>query len=267
MPTYQTSQIEEQPILGLKEILEDAALRSLQTESHTYQGMMRGRIWVVTAIMHDKKGIYEDLAIYGDCWFRWVCNRTGSDKVQGDLVKFYTKSTGDIDSGAVNRINKAGEWTADHEVGNMVYILDNNDSAGAAPEGESRYIVKNTAGILYVQYDFTVAPAADDDVEIRSNCMVVPAAIGDDKSEVAGVVISPDGIPNDYWGWIGVHGIFPALVKADTAITAGQRLIADTSRLNAGAGPSAFEDLGFAIVGCSADIVSDMIPVKLELPV
>lgn len=267
MPTYQTSQHEEQPILGLKEILEDAALRSLQTESHTYQGMMRGRIYAISAIMHAKKGIYEDLAIYGDCWFRWVCNRTGSDKVQGDLVKFYTKSTSNIDSGAVNRINKAAEWEDEEEVGNMVYILDNADAAGAAPEGQNRYIVKNTAGILYVQYNFTVAPAVNDDVEIRSNCMIVPAAIGDDRSQVAGVVISPDGIPDNYWGWVGVHGIFPALVVAATAITAGQRLIADTSRLNAAAGPNAFEDLGYAIVGCSADIVSDMIPVKLELPI
>lgn len=267
MPTYQTSQLEEIPIVKLNETLEDEALRSLQTQSHTFQGMMRGRKWFVSSIMHGSKGLYKDLFNYGDSYFRWVCNRSGGTLAQGALVSFYGMQVPNIDSGSVSSITEAGVWEAGEQVGNLVYILDDAGAAGAAPEGESRYIVKNTANIIYVQPDFTVAPAVGDAIRIISNCNVIAAAIGDDRNMVAGAVVNPDGIPDNYWGWAFFNGTGPALVLAATAMTAGLRLIADVGRVNEAAAPNAFEDIGYLVVGCNADIVSDLIPVKLELPV
>ena len=102
--------------------------------------------------------------------------------------------------------------------------------------------------------------------EIISNSAVIASAIGDDGSQVAGVVLSPDTIPDNYWGWVGFKGYLGGLVKAATAITKGQRLIADTGRLNAGAAPNAFEDLGFVVTGAAADLASNLNMVQLELP-
>lgn len=264
MPTQQTWQLEEKPIMKLKETLADTLFRSLQTQSQTYQGMAPGRKFLVSAVMHDKKWVYEDILCYGDCWFRWCCNRSGSEISAGQLARFYTATVTNIDSGAVGSITKAAEWTEYEQVGNLLVCSDDAGGGGALPEGEARYIIRNTANIIYVQPNFTVAPAANDDFIILSNCMVIDAAIGDDRSVIAGVSLVD--IPDNYWGWFLFNGIGPALVNT-AAQTRGTRLIADTAALNDSAAPNAFEDLGYVIAGAAADLASLMCTVKLELPV
>lgn len=262
--TYQTAQLEEKPIKLLDEVLADTFFRSLQAQSETYQGMKPGRKWYVDAVMHDTRGIYKDVYVYGDALFRWVCNRSGATLAQGALAKFYSQTVANIDSGAVGSVTKAAQWVADEQVHNLVAISDDAGGAGAAPEGEARYIVKNTADVLTVQHNFSAAPALNDDLEIISNCMVLAAVAGDDRSEVAGVVIAPDGIPDNYWGWLAVKGRVAALLTA-AAQTKGTRLIAGAGVLNDNAAPSAFEDLGFVVVGAAADLVG-LGWVQLELP-
>lgn len=264
--SQQTAKLEEDPIRRLKETLQDSLFRSLQTQSETYQGMFPGREYYINAVMDDRRGHFEDLIAYGPIWARWVVNRSGSTLSQGALVKWQTSTVTNIDSGAVDSITKAAEWVADEQVGNLLYCLDDDSGVGTAPEGESRFITKNTINQITVQPDFSAAPAINDDFEIISNSAVIASAAGDDRSQVAGVVLSPDDIADNVWGWVGFRGYIGSLIKAATAITKGQRLIADVGRLDAAAAPNAFEDLGFAVVGCSADIVSDLIIAKLELP-
>ena len=264
--TYATAQIEEKPILNLKETLEDALFRSLQTQSITYQGMKPGREWYINAVMHDKVGLYEDIHAYGPCRFRWVCNRSGSPMPLGTLATFYSLTVTNLDSGAIGSVTKAATFEAAEQTHNLVVVADDAGGAGAAPEGEARYIIRNTAATLYVQPDFTVAPAINDDLEIISDCMVVDAQAGDDRSEVAGVVVSPDGIPDNYWGWLAFTGRVRALATVDV-ITKGTRLIAGAALINDNAGPNYFEDIGFIPVGGQNDLASGLLLVQLELPV
>ena len=267
MAMWWHSKIEEDPIVPLKDQLEDAAFRSLQTQSHTFQGMKPGRAYYMDGVMHDTRFPIEDCYVYGPCFVAWVCNRSGGTLAQGALTKWYTKTGITATGGSTSTVVcAAATFTADEEVHNMVYCLDNNDAAGAAPEGENRYITKNTATTLTVQPNWSVAVANADTFEIVSRTQIVAAAAGDDKEQVAGLVLRPNGISDNYWGWVLVSGIGPALVKAATAITKGQRLIADAGRLDAaaGGGVNYFEDLGYALCGCSADISSDLIPVNFR---
>lgn len=261
---YRTAQLEETPILKLDETLEYAKFKSKLAEHGSYQGLMPGREWYVQAVMHGSVGIYKDVLIYGPAYVAFVWNRSGGTLSQGALTKWYTKTSSNITSGTVSSITKASEFNADEEVGNMVYIVDDAGGAGAAPEGEFRFITKNTADVLYVQPDFSAAPAANDDILIRSRCNVVASTAGDTRAETAGVVLAPDGIADNYGGWIVRWGIVGALVKASTTITADKSLIADAGRLTISSTSDNGLSLAYSLVNCGSDIVSDLIPVAFD---
>ncbi len=116
-------------------------------------------------------GVYKGVYCIGPCWFVWACNRSGATQSQGALATWYTRSVDDITSGSTSTVGKtAVAAVADEEVGNYLVIEDNNDAAGGAPEGEAGLIVKNTTALINVVTNaanglFTVAPAADDDIE------------------------------------------------------------------------------------------------------
>jgi len=255
----------EQPILNLKDTLEDATFRSLHTQPASYKGMMPGRVWEVQAIFHDTKGVFAGVKAYGPCLFKWACNRSGGTLAQGALAKWYSTTVTDIDSGAVGSITKAAEWTAGEQQHNLLFCSDDAGAAGAAPEGEMVYIVKNTANILYVQPEFTVAPAANDDFIIRSRTQIIASAIGDSRAECAGVVLAEDGIPDNYWGWICAKGIVWALQKAGTAIAADTTLIADTGRMTVSSTSDNGLSVAYSVVDLKVDSVSDLMPVEVDV--
>lgn len=260
---YQTAQLEEMPIIALKDTLEFAKYKSLQSETGSYKGMMPGRFWFIQAVMHDKMGIFEDVYCYSDILARFVWNRSGGTLAQGALAKFYRLSVANITAGAVNSFTSAAAFVADEQVSNMAYVLDNADAAGAAPEGQMRFIVKNTANICYVQPNFSVALAVNDDIEIRSRTNVIASAAGDSNGEIAGAVLAPDGIPDNYGGWVCKEGICAALIRAAVAVTEDKGLIAHTGRLDEGSTSATELIIAHAIVGCTGDIASGLIPVEM----
>jgi hypothetical protein len=262
--SYQTSKLEEDPVRLLEETLADSFFRSLQTQSQSYQGMFPGREYYANAVMDDRRGIFKDILVYGPCYFAWVINRSGGTLAQGALASWMQSTITNIDSGAVGSITKAATWTADEEVGGLLICTDDAGGAGAAPEGEGRVIVRNTANTLYVQPDFSAAPAANDDFVIRTNSKVDAAAAGDTRAEVAGVVIAPDGIPDNYWGWICTQGRVAALVKAATAIATDKSLIADAGRLTISSTSDNGLSLGYSLADVKADSVSDLIWAYLD---
>ncbi len=263
MPYRQTAQLEEMPIVSLEETLEFAKWSSLQSVAGSKKGIFPGRQWYMQAVMHDTVHPYKDVYIYGDCIARFVWNRSGGTLAQGALAKFYSLTVTNIDSGSITSFTEAAAFVADEQIGNLAYVLDNADSAGAAPEGQMRFIVKNTVNICYVQPAFSVALAANDDIRIYSNNNVVASAIGDNAGEVSGVVVAPSGIPDNYGGWVVEEGIVAALIKAATAINGDEGLIADTGRLTVGSTSAATLIIAHAMFPASADIVSDLIPVRM----
>ena len=263
MPYRQTAQLEEKPIVKLDETVEFAKYASLQSEAGSYKGIFPGRLWFIQGTMHGSVGVFKDVYCYSDIVARFVWNRSGGTLAQGALTKFYSLALTNITSGAVGSITDTGAFVADEQVGNLAYILDDAAGGGPAPEGQMRLIVKNTANIIYVQPNFTVAPAANDDVRIISRCNVIAAASGDNAGEVAGVVVAPNGIADNYGGWVVREGIVAALIKAATAVTGDEGLIADAGRLTVGSSSDASLIVAHAVVPCSNDIVSDLIPVEM----
>ena len=258
--TYETAKIEEDPGKALNETLEDALYSSLQSESMSWKGMYPGREYYVNAVMAKRRGIFApSLLLYGGCWFAWVCNRSGGTLAQGALTSWIKTTLTDIDSGAVGSVTKAATFTANENVGDLLICTDDAGAAGAAPEGEARIITKNTAAILYVQPDFSAAPAINDDFVIRSNKNVDASAIGDTRAEIAGVVVAADGIADNYWGWVATQGRIGALGKAGTAIATDTTLIADTGRLTVSSTSDNGLSLGYSLADLKADSVSDII--------
>jgi hypothetical protein len=174
-------------------------------------------------------GPYRRAWAEGQCEFRWCLNRSGGTLAQFSLVSRPAAVTAQTATGGtVNTITDTG-LTADELVHALVVITDDNGGANAAPEDEWAYIVANTTTTIHFQPDMTVAPANADVYAIYFPYNIEAAAVGDDTSEVQGVVISPDGIADNYWGWVGYKGRFGAGVEAalvqDQAIIAGTGLI------------------------------------------
>jgi hypothetical protein len=202
--------------------------------------------------------------LYGPAIVSLVCNRSGSTYAQGAMTKWYTHGSITADAAPVPATNKntltdTGEFTANEEVGNFVHILDAVAGGGVAPEGESRLIVKNTANILTVQPAFSAVVNINSTATIFSASQTILSASGDDRTATSGIVLAPDGIPDNYWGWVCRRGRVGALVKATTAIVAGKSLIADTGRLTLSSTSVYGLSMAQAITACSNDIVSDMI--------
>ncbi len=258
--TGRSAKIEEDPGLGLDQTLDDSLFGSLQSESESWKGMYPGREYYINTIMHVRRGWFPAILAYGGCYFAWVCNRSGGTLAQGALTAWEQTTITNIDSGSISTIAKAGAFTAGENVGDLLICTDDVGGAGAAPEGEGRYITKNTAGVITVQPDFSVAPAINDDFVIRTNCKIIASAIGDTRAEIAGVVVRPDGIADNYWGWVLTTGRVGLLGKADTAITTDKMIIAEVGRVDVSAGGASDHGLGlgYALSDLKADSVSDI---------
>jgi hypothetical protein len=204
------------------------------------------------------------VGIFGPAIVALVCNRSGSTYARGAMVKWYTKTGLTFTAGTITTATMAATFVANEEVGNFLQILDDAGAAGAAPEGECAQIIKNTTGVLTVQPAFTAAIANGDTGVIFSASQTILSASGDDRTATAGIVLAPDGIPDNYWGWVVRRGRVLALVKASTAISAGKSLIADTGRLTVSSTSVYGLSMAQAIVSCSNDIVSDLIPVYFD---
>ncbi len=179
--------------------------------------------------------------------------------MQGALTKWQQTTITDIDSASISSITKAASFTAGELVNSLLICVDNDGDAGVAPEGEGRFITKNTAAVITVQPDFTALPAANDDFVIRTNNQIIASAVGDTRAEIAGVVVATDGIPDNYWGWVATQGRIGALVKAGTAIATDKTLIAEVGRLDISSTSDNGLSLGYSLADVKADSVSDII--------
>jgi len=121
--------------------------------------------------------------------------------------------------------------TANRHDGMISYVLDNDDAAGGAPEGESSIVGSNTATVVSLEkdYPYSVALAANDDIELVTTYQVDDAADGDEAWTVAGVVLGADGISTNNFGWIHVEGVTPCLSAASAA--EGDPIVADAAQV------------------------------------
>jgi hypothetical protein len=199
--------------------------------------------------------------------FQYVKNVSGGAYVAGDLVRrVAVLSITNLDSGTTTSATKSGAFTANKHVGMMCYVLDNADSAGAAPEGEASIIVGNDADTVYLDPDYplTVALAVNDDLSILSpGWHVQDAAASDLAQNVAGLVVN--GIADTYYGFVQCYGMFPqAKLKASTGFTANDGIIAAAKLVDVDANGGAELVIGWAPFTVTSDIVSDKAPMFIN---
>lgn len=204
-------------------------------------------------------GAYSDVQCSGLCCFRWGLNRHGGTISAYELGRRRANQaiTADV-VGTVSTFVDTGQFTVDEETFGLLHILNDADVAGGAPEGEWAEIVKNTANILYLQPDLTLATAVGDTGIIYYPSQATQAAAGVERQESLGWALVD--VADNYWGWWLVRGVGTIKVKAATAIAANIGLISDASGcLTVSAGGVSGQDIMLArsIVNVSADIVSD----------
>lgn len=153
--------------------------------------------------------------LFGERKFVYVKNQHGSAASQGEwLARVALPSTVTANAaGTVTTIkDTAAAYTVDDYVGYFVFCKDDAGAAGAAPEGESSYIVSNTATIITIHPDmpFTVATAASDTFGLWPNAHGRLADSDNDTlaCNVFGVVMASSLGDNEY-GWCQYYGNHP----------------------------------------------------------
>lgn len=204
-------------------------------------------------------GVYKNVKVGGEAFFMWVWNNSGSDIARGvPMVKRANQAVNNITAGGVNYATLAANFTKDKEVGGIVTVLDDGGAAGAAPEGESAQIWKNSVDTIYWQPDFTVAPANTDDLIITYWAHVLAAGAGAQLCDFRGVPVASGGIPNGYMGWSCFDADFvDVLMPAIAAtVTIEKGLIAGTATFAEGSTAAVPTILGVARQGLKADTVN-----------
>jgi hypothetical protein len=210
---------------------------------------------------------------FGPKIFRYGHNRSGSVQAQSELASRVGDANGvkavtDITSGTTLSATKVGAWTADLEVGALFYVFDNDDSAGAAPEGEVSIVKSNTADKITLEdsMPLTVALAANDDVRTMATYGVDDSVDGDFAYAVFGVVVGRDGISDKNYGFYQSWGVCPrVLVLASSALTVGEGVVADAARVGTSGADAATLHVGVALMAKSADMVLDIAPIQMTL--
>lgn len=214
---------------------------------------------------------------WGPKVFRYVQNKHSATVAHGALLSCVGDANGITQittsgGAAVNTTVKAttsGLVSGKH-AGSSAYVENSVASAGAAPEGEESLVVSNTATVVNIdpRLPFSATITSGDTIDLIGLYTAELSAIGDVAHAVLGVVIPDAGIRVDKWGWVQTQGhCASALVKAATALTQNDALIADTGRVAPGVGTTSAGTLhvGAALRVLNSDVVSDKTSIFLTL--
>lgn len=207
---------------------------------------------------------------YGFRVLQYCRNQSGSAQARGELAKKVADVTvSNITSGTTTSFTKAASLTADIHVGRILHVDDNDDTAGAAPEGESAPIVSNTAAVATVDsdYPFSVALAANDDIRsFTPGWHVTDSADADLAKECVGVVVGKDGISDGYYGFYQQYGLNPLVLhKNDSAVTDNDPVVADAAAVGPYGSDAVQLWVGYQQGTHAADRVVELSPVFMLL--
>ncbi|HSE57600.1 MAG TPA: hypothetical protein VLA99_02770 [Nitrospiraceae bacterium] len=182
-----------------------------------------------------------------------------------DGANVISTSVANITSGTTTSAVTSG-LTADRHNGMICFVLDNADSAGAAPEGEMGIVADNTATAITLDpaYPLSTALAVNDDLELIATYQVEDAADGDEAWTVAGIVLGKDGISASQYGWVQQFGVTPAL-HTTNAIAEGDPVVAGAAVVDAFGTDGQELWVGTALSSCSTDEVLKHLPIKITV--
>lgn len=175
-------------------------------------------------------GPYERVWCDGRVLFQWCLNRSGGALGQYSLTSRPARTSGlAATGGSVFTITDAG-LVANELTHALITVSADAGGGTAAPENESAYVCYNTATLVHLQPDLSTAIVNLDQYDVYFPYNIEAAAAGDEASEVQGVVVSPDGIADDYWGWVAYKGrVWAATIGA---LTVDKALIAAASTVD-----------------------------------
>lgn len=204
---------------------------------------------------------------YGYRILQYVKNVSNSAYAIGELVSKVANTSVSNQTGTTATGATTSGLTANDHDGRLCYVLDNDDSAGAAPEGETTVIANNTATVITfdAQMPLSVALASGDDLTMISNWQSTDSADGDLAHNTLGVVMAVDGFSDNQFGWVQKEGYCPRVESTSAAITAGDPVVADAAQVGAFGSDGQELWVGIALAGESADQVADMLPVNLKI--
>lgn len=203
---------------------------------------------------------------YGYKVFKYVRVHQSGGMTMGQLASRPANvAISNITSGTTTSLVTTG-LTADVHEGKLLYVLDNDDSAGAAPEGQVSIIASNSATAVTVEadYPYGTALAANDDLTIISNWQAEDSADGDFATYVQGVVVGRDGITDAQYGWVQCEGFVVANTDTD-AHTNEDTLVADVAALGDDATDGVELWVAIALAAATADQVAQTLPVNMKV--
>lgn len=205
---------------------------------------------------------------YGFRVFEYCRNMSGSAIAQGELQKRIADvAISNITSGTTTSAVTTG-LTAGAYVGRILYVDDNADSAGAAPEGECAPIVANSTTTIQVDpgRPFSTALAVNDDLRVVSFNHLNDAADSDLAAAVKGVAVGKNGVSNNNYGWWQRYGLCPdVLHKSSSAVTSLNPVVADAACVGPHGSDAVDLWVGKQIGTHSNDVVSNKSLVELLL--
>jgi hypothetical protein len=140
----------------------------------------------------------------------------------GQLAKRSANVTiSNISSGTTNTVTTSG-LTADSMWSDLLHCDDNNDSAGAAPEGEVGLVVDNSATVVTIDKGrpFSAAAAANDDFTVLKIHGCIDATDSGTAFDLQGIIFH--GVSTQYrWGWTQMYGWYPGAAVSTNATSAG----------------------------------------------
>jgi len=147
--------------------------------------------------------------------FQYLRCRQSGGQAAGEAASKPATVSANISGGSTITLTTAGLTAGAHK-GWLCVITNNNDAAGASPEGEVAIVASNTATTIYLdsQRPLSVAAAAGDVVNLVSIFDVEDSAAGDSAKDGAGICFN--GISVDNWGWYQAQGVYPYAVLAGT---------------------------------------------------
>ena len=204
---------------------------------------------------------------YGFRVMEYCRNISGSAIAKGELQKKSGNTAiSNILSGSTTTVVTTG-LTANTMRGQILYIDDNDDSAGAAPEGESGIIVSNTTTTITIDSGrpFTVAPAVNDEARVVYSSALVDAADGDLSGNVRGVCLASGGVTNLQYGWWQRYGYCPDVIHKNSACVDGEPVVADTAQVGPWGSDAVSLWVGHQVGTFTADNAHLYSPVFLQL--
>lgn len=228
--------------------------------NHTYPQMEPGTI----AWMRDA---------YGYRLVKYVKNVHASSALAKGSLQAYcsdganvlTTTVSNISSGSTTHAITSG-LTAGRHAGMICFVLDSAQGTGVAPEGECSIVANNTATRINMEpaYPFSVALAANDDLELIGTYQAEAAADGDEAWTIQGVVVGKDGISAGNYGWVQMEGVCVAN-HTTNAITEGDPVVAGAAVVDAFGTDGQELWVGIALVTTSTDEVVPSTPVRMKL--